>query len=98
MPPNTVVVSRPTKWGNPFDWQTARDEYGCTDAEAKALVAKIYRDWLTMEEPERFHPDLRPARVATLASLGELRGKDLGCWCAVGHPCHGDILLELSNR
>ncbi|NDC16182.1 MAG: DUF4326 domain-containing protein [Synechococcaceae bacterium WB9_2_170] len=21
MPPNTIYVGRPTKWGNPFDWQ-----------------------------------------------------------------------------
>ncbi len=26
----------------------------------------------------------------------ELKGKDLVCWCAP-EPCHGDILLELSN-
>lgn len=31
-----------------------------------------------------------------IASLGELRGKTLGCWCAP-HPCHGEILMELAN-
>lgn len=30
-------------------------------------------------------------------SLGELRGKDLVCWCAP-LPCHADILLELANK
>lgn len=30
--------------------------------------------------------------------LEELRGKDLMCWCKLGDPCHGDILLELANR
>ena len=29
--------------------------------------------------------------------FGELRGKDLVCWCAP-LPCHGDVLLELANR
>lgn len=29
-------------------------------------------------------------------SLGELKGKTLGCWCAP-KSCHGDILLELAN-
>lgn len=29
-----------------------------------------------------------------LASLNELRGKDLGCWCKP-LPCHGDVLEEL---
>lgn len=97
MPPGTVVVSRPSKWGNPFDWREARDEYGCTEWWAKAVAASIYRDWLTMVEPERIHPALRPARVAILANLADLRGKNLACWCPLGSPCHGDVLLELVN-
>ena len=28
--------------------------------------------------------------------IGELRGKDLVCWCAP-EPCHGDVLLRLAN-
>jgi hypothetical protein len=28
--------------------------------------------------------------------IGELRGKDLVCWCAPA-PCHADVLLELAN-
>lgn len=27
-----------------------------------------------------------------------LRGKNLGCWCKIGAPCHGDVLLEIANR
>lgn len=26
-----------------------------------------------------------------------LRGKNLGCWCKIGSPCHADVLLELAN-
>jgi hypothetical protein len=35
--------------------------------------------------------------------LGELRGKDLACWCPLAnkdgtpHPCHADVLLEIVN-
>ena len=29
--------------------------------------------------------------------LTELRGKNLSCWCAIGSPCHADVLLELAN-
>ena len=32
-----------------------------------------------------------------MASLEELRGKNLLCWCAP-KACHGDILIELANR
>lgn len=33
---------------------------------------------------------------ALMHALGELRGKDLVCWCKP-LPCHADILLELAN-
>ena len=32
-----------------------------------------------------------------LASLHELRGKDLVCWCAPA-ACHADVLLDRANR
>lgn len=97
-PPNTGVVARPSKWGNPFGWQEARDEWGGSEADAKGAVAEIYRDWLTMTEPERFPEELRGRRVAILASLSDLRGKNLACWCKPGEPCHADVLLELANK
>ena len=28
----------------------------------------------------------------------ELRGKDLACWCALGEPCHRNILLKAANE
>lgn len=30
--------------------------------------------------------------------VGELRGRDLVCWCPLDQPCHADVLLELANR
>jgi hypothetical protein len=32
-----------------------------------------------------------------LAQLGELKGRDLMCYCAP-KACHGDILLRLANK
>lgn len=32
-----------------------------------------------------------------MASLPELRGKVLGCWCAPKR-CHGDVLLRMANE
>lgn len=46
-------------------------------------VIQLYREYL------EGRPDL-------LASLQELHGKTLGCWCAP-LPCHADVLLELAN-
>lgn len=32
-----------------------------------------------------------------LARIGELKGKNLVCWCAP-KACHADVLLELANE
>jgi hypothetical protein len=44
-------------------------------------VIDKYREWIKTQ------PDL-------LASIEELRGKRLGCWCSP-KLCHGHVLLEL---
>jgi hypothetical protein len=41
-------------------------------------------------------------RHEMLSRIGELRGRDLACWCpiisrGVYVPCHADVLLELVN-
>lgn len=44
-------------------------------------VIEKYEKWI------RTQPEL-------MASLHELKGKRLGCWCYPQH-CHGDVLVEL---
>ena len=51
-----------------------------SDAEREQAIAS-YRDWV-VKQPE------------LMASLEELRGQRLGCWCAPKR-CHGDVLVEL---
>ena len=45
---------------------------------------------------ERYERHVRDS-PELMASLGELEGKRLGCWCknAPSDPCHGDVLLRL---
>ena len=94
MPPNTVYVGRPTKWGNPFASNFAglrKHEQG----KVRGSLAERYRAWVnvcnhlsTIDIP----------RITT-----ELRGKDLACWCPLVDkdgkpvPCHADVLLEIAN-
>lgn len=52
------------------------------DGDRAAVIAK-HEAWL------RDQHDL-------LRSIGELRGKDLVCFCAPA-ACHGDLLLRLAN-
>ena len=41
-------------------------------------------------------PDVLSADFRARAKR-DLRGRDLGCYCAPGLPCHADVLLELVN-
>ncbi|MDE2442008.1 MAG: DUF4326 domain-containing protein [Betaproteobacteria bacterium] len=53
MPPNTVVVSRPSKWGNPFDFRCseycwAALSFGCRgDAKGRQEASvRAFREWI----------------------------------------------------
>lgn len=36
--------------------------------------------------------------VPTIEAIqSALRGKNLGCWCALDRPCHADVLLRIAN-
>lgn len=52
------------------------------DGTRAEVIAK-YEEWLL-------------TRLDLLASLHELRGNRLGCWCAP-QPCHGDVLARRAN-
>ncbi len=93
LPPNTVSVARPTKWGNP--WKVGLVACGCRSAgdcnhnTFRAATAQeavdLYRCWIAIGSRRR-------------NELAELRDKNLACWCKPGAPCHADVLLELANR
>jgi hypothetical protein len=83
MPPNTVSVTRPGKWGNPFDWR----EVG------NAATVEFLQDWLA--HPERYPGKPTPPTLDKIR-VG-LKGKNLACYCKPGSPCHADVLLEIAN-
>lgn len=94
MPPNTVRVSRPGKWGNPF---TLANEEGSPLAEDSRTGAVLGLN-LSWPEARRLVVDRFRAECVDALPLKELRGKNLACWCALDQPCHADVLLELANR
>lgn len=100
MPPDSVKVSRPGRWGNPyrveiFGRQLALDLYrnSLEGFWSPGLVQHL-SDALVLEAYE-CHQGLRD-RVRIL-DVRELRGKNLACWCEAGESCHADVLLELAN-
>lgn len=92
MPPNTVRVDRATKWGNPYRADRPMPE-NVRMSGAKS-AAQAFRFWLT-GHAALMH-DFPERRAAILASIGELAGKDLACWCAPRDECHADVLLEMA--
>lgn len=96
MPENTVKVSRPSIWGNPFTVADAKAA-GYYGPELPAFVVECFANWLRGDRSAWMGPDSDAAAAAILARLSELRGKNLACWCPIGTPCHADVLLELAN-
>lgn len=86
-PAGAVVVSRPSKWGNPFRF----------DPELLARGVMILRDHVA-QVLESYESHVKAEVAAGRLDLSELAGKDLCCWCKPGAPCHADVLLRLANR
>lgn len=102
-PANTVVVARPSKWGNPYrmvevEILVAPDggDLWCPGGAREAAVTLFRRDLVHALDHRWIPSDLRFRIIA--ASLDELRGKNLACWCRPEQPCHADVLLDLANR
>jgi len=66
--------------GRPSKWG---NPFPLKREEDRDAVLVKYRRWLATQP-------------ALIASLHELRGKVLGCWCAP-RRCHADVLLRLAN-
>ena len=88
MPPNTVSVTRPRQWGNPF--RVSDGACGHPDCDIGAHcpttpedAVAAFRSWITPDYTKR--------------AQQELRGKNLACWFPIGAVCHADALLEIAN-
>jgi hypothetical protein len=83
MPPNTVYVGRPTKWGNPYKVGKLSEDasYPVTSEQAVAF----YTHYITVN-------NLLPYIMTAL------KGKNLACWCPLDQVCHADVLLRIANQ
>lgn len=102
MPPNTVSVTRPGPYGNPFVIGEpapsiySRFHRGTVETAEQAVA--LFRRVLIYEAAKE-----TPAAERTLDLLAGLRGKNLACFCPLvdqhgnAVPCHADVLLELAN-
>jgi hypothetical protein len=89
LPTNTVVVSRPSIFGNPHAVTPHLISLCGSKVEAQQASVSAYSDWLS--------GSAAGDEVKTLARQ-KLRGKNLACWCKPGEPCHADVLLKIANQ
>lgn len=80
-------------YGNPFSSKPSF--YPVIIVKSATEAVKCFDAWLTGDlryariEPER--------REQILATLSQLTGKVLGCWCNEGYPCHGHVYIRYAN-
>lgn len=102
MPPNTIYVGRPTKWGNHHIVKRLNEKIYGVFAPVRLGSTKTIvmgADFLgsaldcRTEAVKRYRQDL--PRIPP--EVNELRGKNLACFCPLDQPCHADVLLEIAN-
>ena len=92
MPPNTVYVGRPSKWGNPFIVNAGIGMVGwmihsnIVSKEQAIEAFSIMVEAMRKKQPNEFE------------KVYGLRGKNLACWCPLDQPCHADVLLKIANE
>lgn len=113
MPENTVCVTRPGKFGNPF--KIVRDQiFG----DASHRRGKLLNPWVLIDIDPVFYKSTPLNKIVIElykdwihgvninhlvpapsydAIKSALYGKNLACFCKIGAPCHADILLKIAN-
>jgi hypothetical protein len=104
-PDNTVIVTRPSRFGNPFTLAMAYElgyaRHGDTE-EARKAVVSAFADWLRGNRSMWQSAEDDAARQRILDGLPSLRGKNLACYCPLPEPggedhCHAAVLLRVAR-
>lgn len=86
-PFGTIVVARPSRWGNPFRAGSAiPDLYGEGTVADRQHAVDLYEEWVR-----------RQGRLFVREVRQALAGHPLACWCSLDDPCHADVLLRIAN-
>jgi hypothetical protein len=96
-PDGAIVVSRPSKYGNPF--HTHVDGFRVHPA----FCATIHYLWIEarlLPELAAIFVGCNPMPVPPTKDeiRRDLAGHDLLCWCGEGSACHADMLLHIANE
>ena len=105
-PNGAVIVSRPSRFGNPF---TIKDAIEAEWSNPYSVCMEMYREWLRVGTEGGWYQETYRIgrqvfdRQRVLKDLHLLRGKDLACTCPLPEPgqpdlCHGAVLLSLAAK
>lgn len=86
IPQGSVYVGRPSQWGNPAkvgEWFKVEEQTNEVK-DARVAVHLFYQHCISQAKRNR---------QAFAEWLYPLLGRDVCCWCALGEPCHADVLL-----
>lgn len=103
LPENTVCVTRPGKWGNPFVVHHPNGPEKMQQPMTPKMAVASFRSMIEKEggwfpQPLPWPKGKIPAQYTSVEDVRrELRGKDLACFCPLDVPCHADVLLEIAN-
>lgn len=81
LPPHTLVVTRGTRWGNPFKAENEAD---------KDRVVIEFTAWI--KEPEQNNLIRSFVRHCEIYKI-----QHIACFCGLYSVCHGDIWLDVWN-
>ncbi|MCW2898793.1 MAG: hypothetical protein JWO67_1058 [Streptosporangiaceae bacterium] len=97
LPPNTTVVSRPSRYGNPY-------RVGAPGVPDNATAVALLRRHLELSAMGPALPSMElvpglgiPVFPDVDTIRRELAGRNLACWCGASDPCHVDVLLPIAN-
>lgn len=95
LPPNTVCINRPTKWGNPFTEELCgREDAINMFRECLILPHRVYYYFYEIEATVQFERFMWMKE-----NLSDLKKFDyMACFCKEEEPCHGDVLIELISK
>lgn len=109
-PEGTIVVARPTRWGNPFSGHRFGFDVELAVSLYDNLVRGFWDPFIFKHLSDEDYAQIAEARRAWLQRLTHggrahptdlaravLSGRNLACWCPLGQPCHADVLLRLAN-
>ena len=105
LPPNTIIVDRTSRYGNPYQVRRRGDVVEVWDRRAPGgpRLERAFGGPAAEREARElavagFERELD--LLVAPADLERLRGHDVACTCDPddGMACHGDVLLAVANR